>query len=85
MQTSEAAARQRLLDRLSGKHRADVRSRLMDAAKGLTAHRAARAANLADPGRDYRRCSKGDMADFLCYREDYVIEAVLAALRAVVR
>lgn len=83
-QTQEAA-RQRLLDRLSGKHQADVRAKFMAAAQGLSAHQAARAVNSVDAGHDYRRCSKGDMAAALCHREDYVIETALAALRGAVR
>lgn len=83
-QTQEAA-RQRLLDCLSGRYQTDLRARFMAAAKGLTAHQTACAMNRADSGHDYRGCSKGDMAEALCYREDYVVEAALAALRGAVR
>ena len=83
-QTQEAA-RQRLLDRLSGRYQANLRARFLEAAKGLTAHQAARALNKADSGHDYRRCSKSDMAAALCHREDYVVEAAIGALRGAVR
>jgi len=55
------------------------------ASKGLSAWQTGRIARQADPGRDYRRCSKGLIAHHLRSRPGYVVNSVLKALREALR